>query len=51
MSESQKNWTPRALFCPEPVFRTKIELEGMSVGDVLTVLADDPPRRRTLPGG
>lgn len=30
------------LFCPEPVFRTKIELEGMGVGDTLTVLADDP---------
>jgi len=32
----------RGLFCPEPVFRTKIEIEKMQVGDVLTVLADDP---------
>ena len=30
------------MFCPEPVFRTKIEIEKMQVGDVLTVLADDP---------
>jgi TusA-related sulfurtransferase len=42
MSESQKKLDATGLFCPEPVFRTKIELEGMSVGDVLTVLADDP---------
>ena len=30
------------LFCPEPVFRTKIELENMQVGEILTVYADDP---------
>ncbi|ABK77000.1 redox protein, regulator of disulfide bond formation [Cenarchaeum symbiosum A] len=30
------------LFCPEPVFRTKIEMERMQVGDVLTIKADDP---------
>lgn len=30
------------LFCPEPVFRTKIEIERMQVGETLTVLADDP---------
>ena len=32
----------RALFCPEPVFRTKIEIERMTVGNVLKVIADDP---------
>ena len=30
------------LFCPEPVFRTKIEIERMQVGEILKVLADDP---------
>jgi len=30
------------LFCPEPVFRTKIAVEKMQTGDVLTVRADDP---------
>jgi len=30
------------LFCPEPVFRTKIAIGKMQTGDVLTVLADDP---------
>ena len=30
------------LFCPEPVFRTRLELDEMKVGDVLEVTADDP---------
>jgi TusA-related sulfurtransferase len=42
MSASQKKLDARGLFCPEPVFRTKIEIERMQVGDVLTILADDP---------
>nr|WP_268543327.1 sulfurtransferase TusA family protein [Candidatus Nitrosotenuis cloacae] len=42
MSASAKKLDARGLFCPEPVFRTKIEIERMQVGDVLTVLADDP---------
>jgi TusA-related sulfurtransferase len=32
----------KGLFCPEPVFRTKIEVERMGIGEVLKVLADDP---------
>lgn len=32
----------RGLFCPEPVFRTKIEIEKLASGDILRVLADDP---------
>lgn len=30
------------LYCPEPVFRTRMELDEMKVGEVLEVLADDP---------
>ncbi len=30
------------LYCPEPVFRTRLELDKLNVGDVLEVLADDP---------
>ena len=30
------------LFCPEPVFRTKIAIEKLQSGDVITVKADDP---------
>ena len=32
----------RGLYCPEPVFRTKIEIEKMIIGDRLKVVADDP---------
>ena len=43
MSESsEKKLDATGLFCPEPVFRTKIEIERMQVGDVLIVSADDP---------
>ena len=30
------------LYCPEPVFRTRLELDEMKVGETLEVLADDP---------
>jgi TusA-related sulfurtransferase len=30
------------LYCPEPVFRTRMELDELNVGEVLEVLADDP---------
>jgi len=30
------------LYCPEPVFRTRIELDKLSVGQILEVIADDP---------
>ncbi|MDE1764902.1 MAG: sulfurtransferase TusA family protein [Thaumarchaeota archaeon] len=32
----------RGMFCPEPVFRTKIEMERMIVGNILKIIADDP---------
>jgi len=32
----------RGLFCPEPVFKTSIELQKMQSGEVLTVITDDP---------
>jgi len=38
----EKKLDATGLFCPEPVFRTKIEIERMQVGETLTVLADDP---------
>lgn len=30
------------LFCPEPVFRVRMELDNMKVGELLEVTADDP---------
>ncbi|MFB5645029.1 MAG: sulfurtransferase TusA family protein [Nitrosopumilaceae archaeon] len=42
MSENITNLDCTGLFCPEPVFRTKIAIEKLQTGDVLTVKADDP---------
>jgi tRNA 2-thiouridine synthesizing protein A len=41
-NDQEKVIDVRGLFCPEPVFRTKIEIEKLASGDVLKVLADDP---------
>jgi len=30
------------LYCPEPVFKTRLELDEMKPGQTLEVLADDP---------
>ncbi len=30
------------LYCPEPVFRTRLELDKMAIGEILEMLADDP---------
>jgi len=32
----------RGLFCPEPVFRTKIEMEKLHIGERIKIVADDP---------
>ena len=37
------------LYCPEPVFRTRQELDQMEVGDVLEVVADDPASEEDIP--
>ena len=30
------------LYCPEPVFKTRMELDELDIGEVLEVIADDP---------
>jgi len=30
------------LYCPEPIFRTRLKLDEMSQGEVLELFADDP---------
>lgn len=30
------------LYCPEPVFKTRMELDEMKKGEILEVTADDP---------
>jgi TusA-related sulfurtransferase len=40
--QPEKTLDVTGLFCPEPVFRTKMEISLMVPGTVLEVLADDP---------
>ena len=37
------------LYCPEPVFRTRLELDKLDVGQVLKVIADDPAAEEDIP--
>jgi tRNA 2-thiouridine synthesizing protein A len=30
------------LYCPEPLFQTREQIDSIAVGDILEVLADDP---------
>ena len=30
------------LFCPEPVFQTRMEIDKLEIGETLEVIADDP---------
>ena len=37
------------LFCPEPVFRTRLELDKIEIGQTLEVWADDPAAEKDIP--
>lgn len=37
------------LYCPEPVFRTRQEIDKLGVGEVLEVIADDPASEEDIP--
>ncbi len=37
------------LYCPEPVFRTRQELDKLDIGQVLEVVADDPAAEEDIP--
>jgi tRNA 2-thiouridine synthesizing protein A len=30
------------LYCPEPVFQTRLQLDDLKIGETLEVIADDP---------
>lgn len=48
-TKSNRNLDCIGLYCPEPVFRTRQELDKMDVGDVLEVTADDPAAEEDIP--
>jgi tRNA 2-thiouridine synthesizing protein A len=37
------------LYCPEPVFRTRQELDKLEIGQVIEVVADDPAAEEDIP--
>jgi len=41
-SKTEKKLDCIGLYCPEPVFRTRMALDEMEVGETLEVFADDP---------
>lgn len=41
-SKPDKTLDCLGLYCPEPVFKTRLELDDMKAGEILEVLADDP---------
>jgi TusA-related sulfurtransferase len=36
------------LYCPEPLFQTREQIDNIEVGDVLEILADDPAAEEDL---
>ena len=36
------------LFCPEPVYRTRLELDKMEISEILELWADDPAAERDI---
>lgn len=42
MTKPDKTLDCLGLYCPEPVFKTRMELDEMKKGEILEVLADDP---------
>ena len=37
------------VYCPEPIFRTRQQLDDMKPGEILEVIADDPATAEDLP--
>ena len=36
------------LYCPEPLFQTREQIDSIEIGDVLEILADDPAAEEDL---
>lgn len=48
-NKPDKNLDCVGLFCPEPVFRTRQEIDKLGVGEILEVIADDPAAEEDIP--
>ena len=47
-SEPSRTLDAVGLFCPEPLFQTRQNIEQIEVGEILEVLADDPAAESDL---
>jgi len=36
------------LFCPEPVFKTRMHLDEMKIGETVEIIADDPAAKSDI---
>ena len=48
-TKPDKNLDCVGLYCPEPVFRTRQEIDKLKTGEVLEVYADDPAAEEDIP--
>ncbi len=48
MREPKETLDTVGLFCPEPLFRAREEIDKIEVGEVLEILADDPAAEEDL---
>ena len=48
-TKPDKNLDCVGLYCPEPVFRTRQELDKLAIGEILEVTADDPASEEDIP--
>jgi tRNA 2-thiouridine synthesizing protein A len=48
-NKADRNLDCIGLYCPEPVFRTRQEIDKLAVGEVLEVIADDPAAEEDIP--
>ena len=46
--EPKKTLDCIGLFCPEPLFQTREQIDSIAVGEVLEVLSDDPAAEEDL---
>ena len=47
-SEAKKTLDCIGLYCPEPLFQTREQIDSIEVGDILEVFSDDPAAEEDL---
>jgi tRNA 2-thiouridine synthesizing protein A len=48
VSEPKKTLDCIGLYCPEPLFQTREQIDSIEVGDILEVFSDDPAAEEDL---